>query len=200
MKQVLVCKNCGEAISHAVAIVEGNSGISRALTTYLPDPLVKAGECLRSDKSIIHTRYDFTKNRVQNSKENILGNWVAAAKIRLARFGFNDQQVMDLNLLAEFELALSGKLGSKWSPKAYLLHYAPQDWMNMDDLRNDLLDHNDEFLEEVESGYCCGPTGLFGPNFKCFCGIFVGTQCIECNIPEVFIPDPKETKWQNVKS
>lgn len=74
------------------------------------------------------------------------------------------------------------------------LKFTPQYWMNVNDL-GERVDFSDEVDDEH---WCCGPSGENGPNTKCDCGAYVGTQCLECRTSNVFIPDNEKTKWKNV--
>jgi len=199
MKQILHCARCDFAISTKVTPVFVTKDISDRLPIGLNKPLAKNGTCLKSNKSLIEVRYDFFKDKALQSDGKTIGGWMTVAKKRLASLGYSDQQVLDLNWLDTLEKALAGK-GNKWAPKAYMLNFAPQDWLNLANIKDELSKFNEAFEYELEDNYCCGPTGFYGPNFKCKCGNYIGTVCDECNAPEVFVPDPKETKWQNVKS
>lgn len=73
---------------------------------------------------------------------------------------------------------------------SYLL-YSPQYWMNGFDLAYDVE------IPEISWGW----TGTNKPNIFCpNCDAPVGTEIDYLDIPTVFIPEPKATKWQNVKS
>ena len=83
--------------------------------------------------------------------------------------------------------------------------FVPQYWVRLDDLLDSvgvssfpdrLLGCCVGFVGENLNGF----EGSNGPNRTCECGRHVGTEFSDCWTAEVFIPDPKETKWQNVKS
>lgn len=192
VKQVLACENCDEFISTPVHVQNTTTKILDELRFGFRDDLVPDGICYVSSKSLIELSYEHYKDKVRNTQE-LVGNWAFAAKKRLAKIEYSDSQTIDLNWVDTFEIALSGPNGNVYAPKAYMLHFTPQCWMNT----GDLIYYQDDHIDEFEHGYCCGPTGFYGPNFKCVCEAYIGTICLECNAPEVFIPDPKTTYWKN---
>ena len=83
-----------------------------------------------------------------------------------------------------------------WKPMYWIggtdhaLDFAPQYWLNPDDVA--------ETVRDGKRGLngCCGPTGLDGPNQLCRrCKASVGTLQDDCITPRVFIPDPAATTW-----
>ena len=80
-------------------------------------------------------------------------------------------------------------------PKTYL-DFTPQYWMRLDDI----LDIVGKIKNDILWQGCCGPSGDYGPNRNCTCSEPVGSERNDCWTPKVFVPDPKATKWQSVKS
>lgn len=72
-----------------------------------------------------------------------------------------------------------------------LLEFAPQYWVNPDDLAEKVCNTTDA----RRLNGCCGLDGCDGPNQICSCGAAVGTLRTDCWTPLVFIPDPGSTYW-----
>jgi hypothetical protein len=79
--------------------------------------------------------------------------------------------------------------------KAGHLHILPQMWMGLDDL---LGEPRYTPLVKRLNG-CCGLDGCDGPNRLCQCGAHIGTELSDCWTPRMFIPDPLETEWRDVR-
>lgn len=95
-------------------------------------------------------------------------------------------------------LVARGLAFKSWEPQSWLhtgpghpLHFAPQYWLNPDDLTRAVRDTP----VKGRLGGCCGVTGLNGPNQVCECRAEVGTLQDGCMTPRVFIPEPEATNW-----
>ncbi|UKK86148.1 hypothetical protein L7H23_08645 [Sphingopyxis sp. BSN-002] len=91
-----------------------------------------------------------------------------------------------------------GAAFKSWEPiersfadKPASLEYAPQYWLNPDDLDGQVRDTPDA----RRLNGCCGLDGCDGPNQVCRCGAEVGTLRTDCWTPHVFVPDPANTNW-----
>lgn len=97
-------------------------------------------------------------------------------------------------------LVARGTVFKSWTPQHWFysepghqLHFAPQYWLNPDDLTEVVKDTHDR----KRQGGCCGETGMNGPNKICRCGADVGTWQDDCMTPKVFIPEPSATEWRD---
>ena len=195
MKQVLVCNNCDAIASKPLVTLEVNENYLSGFDFSTRAEIVEVGKRLRSEKSMIEARFNYFKEEVRAIENTRSKSWIAKMKNTIWPSSHSKFCIENFNTLSA---AIAGKAYDQWSPKAFMLHFSPQDWLDPDDMLSFNLD--DDIYFEWEDGVCCGPTGFFGPNFKCECGNYLGTLCLECNAPEVFIPDPKSTKWQTVKA
>lgn len=76
------------------------------------------------------------------------------------------------------------------------LQFAPQYWLNPADVVGR--------VEDVKNGRrlngCCGPSGHGGPNQRCVqCKEEVGTLMADCWTDHVFVPEPGQTYWMEMK-
>lgn len=85
-----------------------------------------------------------------------------------------------------------------WEPQRWIytepghpLHFAPQYWLNPEDLTDAIRDSPDR----SRIGGCCGEAGISGPNKICRCKAEVGTLQTDCFTPRVFIPESSTTSW-----
>lgn len=188
MKQILVCKNCERVLSAPLEICAQSKETLASIDISSRDDLVPVGFCYKAQTSFIEMRYNYFREKTKDIKPSKI-------KKLISKFGYSDENRFYIENYESMKHAMAGTSELKWAPKAYMLNFTPQDWLNVEDLLNYDEDHEDE----IEHGYCCGPTGFFGPNYKCQCGTHIGTICLECNAPSVFIPSSEKTKWQNVK-
>jgi hypothetical protein len=91
-----------------------------------------------------------------------------------------------------------GSVFKSWEPieRSYgdepaLLEFAPQYWLNPEDLDGEVRNTPD--VRRLNG--CCGLDGCDGPNQVCQCGADVGTLRTDCWTPLVFIPDPGSINW-----
>jgi len=76
------------------------------------------------------------------------------------------------------------------------LQFVPQYWLNPIDVAGRVEDVDDA----CRLNGCCGPSGHSGPNQQCRgCGQEVGTLMADCWTDHVFVPEPKQTYWIELK-
>lgn len=100
---------------------------------------------------------------------------------------------MDAQPLTEVGVAFKSyePIELSYGDRPALLEFAPQYWLNPDDLTDAVrLTKNAGRLNG-----CCGLDGCDGPNQLCRCGVEVGTLRTDCWTPRVFIPAPDATHW-----
>ena len=190
MKQVLVCRNCQAVLSRPVEAVTLSDAQISKFDFAGGGEITNTGTVFRTQKSFIEARYEFFKRRLGPTEADLSKHWLTILRRKLIES--DDRRFIRENFECMAQ-AIEGKEGDEWSPKAYMLHFAPQDWINVEDMIGFETDQG--LYEEWEDGCCCGPTGFFGLNYKCHCDEFIGTICLECNAPSVFIPDPEFTSW-----
>lgn len=202
MKQVLVCKKCDQQITDPVQIfdIEDPNLPTDVITTDY-ESVTKRGFVIKSEQSIMAIRLPVFEKKVRAKfgDDPTKTRTFQLKQILHQRFKKWDEDVYNYAWYELLHNAINGRPTDDY-PLAYKLHFAPQYWIEPDDIVDSLSLINEEREYELEDGFCCAPSGFFGPNTWCHCGETIGTSCLDCNAPQLFIPDMEKTKWQNVKS
>jgi len=198
VKQVLVCKNCDQQITDPVQIYDRDDAELPADVIKTDfEAVTKEGVVVKSDQSIMELRLSVFKRKIEEKYE---GDPTDKKTFQLKqvlhkRFKKWDKDVYNFSWFELLKNAVDGKPTNDY-PLAFKLHFVPQYWIEPYDLADSLFSMNEEREYELEDGFCCAPSGFFGPNTWCHCGETIGTSCLDCNAPRFFIPDMEKTEWR----
>ena len=173
MKQVLVCMLCDEVVSDPIEVYD--SSMEKC-----PDAI-----------------FDLYGSTISKPGFGFLSKISFVAAMELTDFASEKVQTDARNLLT-LEKAATDWDETKFTNFPHLT-FAPQHWLNPEAI----LDKNKASVKEGTGNwwpYCCGPLGDVESNTYCIsCDSMIGTSCLECTIPNVFIPDPSKTKWRDAR-